>query len=927
MQIKFDGIYWLLLAIPILAFLIWQAKEGQFASSFQKKVSAGLRCIICFLLIFALSGISVGSRSNQISTVFLLDQSASIADDGMAETFLQDAQKAMGGNDQTSLLLFGKNASVESSFSADLPTDHFVSYVDKNGTDIAGAMDVAQAMFPNHTAKRAVLLSDGNETTGNALQKVQALAQNGVMVDVYPLQSSQGNEVQISSLELPRAIDRGTAYEITLRIWSNCDQTVTVRLYKGQTMIAEEAVQVHSGENPVVFTDTTDTGGAVVYRGEITAPADTISENNQAYAYTYITDVPHILILERNNSGENWASILSSAQVAVERKEAGSAPATVDGLHSYDGVVLADVAVDDLPEDFLTAVEEYVRTTGGGLLVSGGENAYALGGYHNTLLEEILPVDMELETEAEEANLGMVFVIDHSGSMASGNYGVSSMDMAKEAVIRSLENFGAEDYMAVVAFDSLAEVAVPFQKVKGNEGGISETVSMIQPAGGTTILPALQKAYDILAEADTKEKHIILLTDGQAEQNGYDSLLRQMKENGITLSTVAVGSGADIKLMERLAETAGGRYYFTNEFTDLPKIFAKETILAGEEYLKQHSFFPQAADASAILSGIQSVPVLNGYVGTSIKPRADQVLVSDEEDPILAAWQYGLGRTVAWTSDAMGMWTEEWLADGSGAEILRNAVGWMMKSPMSSDISLTAQTVDGNAQLELTMPVRTDVKEINATIVDSKNESHTVAFSSAAPGTWRGLLDTDMQGAYVASLTFTLTDGSQENESTGFVIGYPDEYDMTKRVNGTALLQQLAEAGGGRVLQSGSDVFSSQPAAADTTFALRTPLLIVAMILFLLDIAFYRFSRWFAFLERKTAALADGMRTHVKKGVETVRQEPAQLNQAPQKGKKVVDQREEKEKQEPVQKSKQEKTTVSTAQMLAQAKKKRDRRN
>ena len=269
-------------------------------------------------------------------------------------------------------------------------------------------------------------------------------------------------------------------------------------------------------------------------------------ENNKAFSYTYVEDIPSVLIIENSEeSGRELGKILEKSNVMVKRILAEEAPLNIEQLNLWDSVILADISAESLPEEFLTDLEAFVKTAGGGLIAIGGENSFALGGYRSTILEEILPVSMELETEGEKPDLGMVMVIDRSGSMTDSQYGLSRMEMAKEAAMRATEVMGGEDTIGVIAFDDRPLWAVPIQKIGSNSKSISEQIGKIQPGGGTSILPALKEGFNSLKTVDTKTKHIILLTDGQAEQTGYDSLIENMKENGITLSTVAVGGGAD----------------------------------------------------------------------------------------------------------------------------------------------------------------------------------------------------------------------------------------------------------------------------------------------------------------------------------------------------------------------------------------------
>ena len=343
------------------------------------------------------------------------------------------------------------------------------------------------------------------------------------------------------------------------------------------------------------------------------------------------------------------------------------------------------------------------------------------------------------------------------------------------------------------------------------------------------------------------------MTDGQAEQSGYDSLLAEMRQRNITLSTVAVGGSADTQLLQRLANNGNGRYYFTDEFTDLPEIFAKETILAGKEFINNRTFYPEQRDASAILSGIDAVTELDGYISTTAKARADKVLISDKEEPILATWQYGLGRTVAWTSDVHGQWTEKWLASDSGVKILRNAVSWMMKNNAMTDMTLTAEAGEEDSVLRLTMPFSEEVSQVQVTVVSSDNKTETVQMQSTAPGIYEGVFSSAKEGAYLAAVQVEEKDGTTTNSNTGFYLSYPKEYDMTTRENGSQLLQQIAESTGGRVLTSGSEVFAADAAQSVKHQSMQNPLLILGVFLLLLDIFLRRFP---TVLQRAEGALA-----------------------------------------------------------------------
>lgn len=855
MGIEWTKPLWLLL-LPVLAvFLGYTAKKGKFPSLFQRRMQTGLRFLVCTLLVLAMAGPQVFKRAEITTTLFALDCSASMKGGTEAADFLREAYAAKGPKDSLGLICFGRRAGVEHSPSleTDPPAEGFVTYTDESATDIAAALKLAESIFPEGTAKRIVLLSDGEETAQNALAQAKQLAESHITADVFPVSPAEGDEVQLTALEVPKAVSRNTEYEIALRIDANVATDAAVRLYQGNTLIGSEKISVSRGETRVVFTAEAAQGGSVTFRGEISPERDTERKNNRAYAYTYVDDIPRILLLGTAENTAGWKALLQGGGAETTSLPPEAAPVTMEGLREYDTVILANTPVPDLPEGFLEILESYVRTAGGGFVASGGEDSFALGGYKGSVLEEILPVEMELKTEGETPDLGMALVIDHSGSMSDGGYGVTRMEMAKEAAIRSLDDLGPDDQIGVIAFDSAAEWVVPMQKAAENRDGITQAIGTIQPAGGTNILPALREAVQGMENVGTKQKHILLLTDGQAEQSGYDGILERMRSGGITLSTVAIGSGADTALMQRLAERGGGRYYFTNEFTDLPEIFAKETLLAGKDYINERSFYPEQGDASAILAGISSVPELRGYIGTTAKSRADKILLSDREEPVLAAWQYGLGRTAAWTADVHGQWTADWLRSREGAAVLRNMVSWTMNAKGNAELQLTAESGTGESLLRLEMPYDETVTGVSAAVAASDGESWELGLQASAPGIFEGSIPTEEEGVYTANIGIEKKDGTAMRYNVGFSIGYPKEYDMTARGDGMAVLGQIAAAAGGRMLEGGADVFAEEAGQSTMHREAAGALLAAAVLLFLADIALRRFPAAANALERQFA--------------------------------------------------------------------------
>ncbi len=841
MGISFTKPFMLLLIPIFIGYILCISKRNR---NFKKCFIIGIRSIIISFLIFALAGMGIDVYTDTTTTIFAADVSDSIyGNEGMAEDFIKKAVGNKSEKDYAGIIAFGGDAVVEVSPAKEVFVENFTSYVDREATDIEKALKASLSVINGNSDKRIILITDGIETQGNAEKSALSLLNGGLTVDAFMLEGNLEHEVQVSGISTPGYMDKNTMYDIEVSVESLEETEGVLRIYKGSNLAVEESVVLRRGENNFLFSDISDEGGGIIYRCEIEVDRDTYYENNVAYSYTYIEDTPSVLIVENENgSGEQIEKLLESSKIRTELMRQSQVPESVETLNRFDAVIMADVSAENVSKNFLLALESFVKTTGGGFLSTGGENSYGPGEYGGTILEEILPVDMDIETEGEKPDLGMVMVIDRSGSMTDVSYGISRIEMAKEAASRAVMVMEDGDSVGVIGFDDKPVWYADMQKIEGNADDIISKISVMQAGGGTSIFPALKEAFDVLNRTDCKTKHIILLTDGQAERSGYESLLNDMRENGITLSTVAVGSGADTSLLNMLAESGGGRYYFTNAFTDLPQIFAKETNIAGKEFIRNADFYPKAGDASAILNGVDETAMLRGYVRTVPKPRADVILKSDNDEPILASWQYGLGRTAAWCSDVDGNWSGQWLNSDVGAEILRNTISWIMRSNVSQEVVFSAYKNGNVTTVKAEMPYESGIKSVSAVIAGADNSEVRVEMDSVSPGVYEGKTEEMSEGGYIISLLKEMEDGSQKVERGGFSIPYPKEYDIRNISQGRSLIEKLTSKTGGRILNGPEEAFEAHVKTVYETRELFTPLVSIAVILFLFEIAFRRFA-------------------------------------------------------------------------------------
>ncbi len=873
----------LLIALPLIAWLGWPRYGG---GKLRAWISLGLRLLIAMLLVLGMAGVEVRSLSDRLSVVFLLDASDSMSvpiraqlESGpalttpyeLAQAYVRSALERLGTQDEAAVIVFGGDAAVERGLSTSREFDTPTVRVTTLQTDLAGAIRLGLAVLPTDTMRRIVILSDGQETTGDALDAAQLAAASGAQIMVVPFTVSGGAEALVTEVEAPSRLRPGEQFGLAVRIESTSAQTVGVRVLAGDTIAYEGQVELRRGVNNLTLPLSAGQPGFTSYRVQITAEqgADTFYQNNELAAFTQVTGPPRLLLInnpEARDGVQGDAEILAALQatgLAVDVRPPESLPGDLPSLAEYAGVILVDVPARALTQRQMEAVETYVRDLGGGLIAIGGPTSFGVGGYFKTPLERVLPVDMEIKDEKRRTRVTMLFVIDHSGSMSETSGGVTKLDLAKEAVIRSVELLSPQDRVGVIVFDDTASVAVPITSLEDPDA-IVRQVGTIGIGGGTDIMSGVRLASEILPEDDSAVRHIVLLTDGGADPTGIAQLIETMyTEQGITLSSVGVGQGA-APFLPDLAKAGGGVYHFAGDPSQIPSIFSEETTLATRAYIIEQTFFPAQAGSSPILSGIDTAPQLLGYIGTTAKTAAQVVLVNPDSpnpanpDPILATWQYGLGRSVAWTSDATGRWAQGWASWDQFAQFWSQAVRYAIGAQSQAAsrvrvepqgeqavVSVDAQTDSGAYLNDLTM---------QANVVGPDGETQTLTLRQTGPGRYTGAFTPTTEGAYlvrVVGAAAGATAGSDPalSDLNGWVLAYSPEYQLIVQTEeaGTLpenvrFLEQLASlTGGANVTAEIERVFTHDlPAPPSARQPIWPWLLLVATVLLPLDIAIRR---------------------------------------------------------------------------------------
>ncbi|MCB2180119.1 VWA domain-containing protein [bacterium] len=857
----FPSTLWLLLLIPITIGLALAGPRRPNKQRFYTGLV--LRSFLLLSLILAIAGFQIHLKTDVLTTIFLLDVSDSIPaqQQEQAENIIRLAIQEMPANDRSAVILFGKDALVETLVSEEHALNEFTSIPITTQTNIADALQLALALFPNEGAKRIVLFSDGQENVGYALKQAEFVAANNAELLHYPIQGgSEDIEVLLDRLIIPSNARVGEQFQLTAVVNANTNTSGTLVITQDGNQIYSEMVNLSAGNNEFSIPISAEESGFHRFKAQIIPdPAmDYRLQNNEVSSFINITGPQKVLIVEgQPGEGTNLTNALSSADFQTTLVSPSQMGSDLQTLSTYDTIIFVDVPANSVPDGVMEALQSYVRDLGKGFIMVGGENAYGAGGYLRTPIEEILPVNMDVKSKELTANLALILAIDKSGSMGrchcddpdlNQSYvmqevGQPKVDIAKEAVMRSASALGTEDYLGVVAFDDSAKWAIEASPLP-NYTTIENAIGGITANGPTNITSGVEAAYEALQSVDAKRKHIILLTDGWSHTGDITPLVEEMAANGITFSIVAAGGGS-AEYLEALANAGEGRYYPATDILSVPDIFLKETVQSVGEYIIEEAFYPLPNNPGASFYGIDtlSLPALLGYNGTTPKTAARLDLITPKGDPLLATWQYGLGRSAAWTSDMKGQWGESWITWDGYAKFVSQLVNWVAPEQASEFFQASAALEGNQAAISLSIqnesgqPVNQALA--NATIIDPDLNTQEIPLEQVGAGEYQAVVDIDDTGTYMIRVGANDEEHQSLGQQTiGLVAPYSPEYRASAL--DLAKLVQLSEITGGGELTSPEEAFLHNLPSASFAVEIWRPLLLIVTLLFPLDVAIRR---------------------------------------------------------------------------------------
>jgi Mg-chelatase subunit ChlD len=871
----------LLLLLILLPIIILIGKPARGTARKRETIALGLRVIIVLCVILALAGMEIARPSDQLAVVFLIDGSDSMSSEakGLAFDYARQAIHNMEADDQAAVVVFGGDALVERAMSSSRELSALTSIPNTGQTNLADAIRLGLALYPPGAARRMIILSDGAQTIGDADEAARFAATSGVEIVTLPFVTKPGAEALITAVEAPARLRSGEHFD--LRVSLDATQTMNARLRvlaAGQA-VHEASYRLTKGRQTISIPLTATDPGFARFTVQIDPQEDGLYQNNELAAVTQVLGEPKVLIVAppagtplsnnetRPDEAAQLARALQAAHFNLETAQPAELPSDVSTLSDYASVVLVDVPARELSLRQMEALRSYVRDLGGGLVMIGGPTSYGVGGYYKTPIEDALPVEMQIKDQQRRPQLAMVFIIDHSGSMGEISGGATKLNLAKEAAARSVELLMPTDRVGVIAFDDAAAWVVPLGELSDPQE-VANRIGTIGIGGGTDIYAGVLAMSKVLPADPAQVKHVILLTDGGADPSGIAELVQKLHdENNITLTTVGVGRDA-APFLPSLAEAGGGRYHFAADPGSIPSIFTEETALASRSYIEEHKFFPKQVSSSPLLNGITEAPPLYGYVATSPKDAAQTILVSDQADPILAAWQYGLGKAVAFTSDATGRWGKQWIAWEKFPQFWGQIVRYTIGDPNASALSVSVDQQGDTAK------VIVDARDangdylngytLNGNIVQPDGSAHSLELQQVAPGRYEGSFQPRDQGAYVIGVAGQSPNGAAVNERAGWVLSYSPEYRNLE--SDPDALYQLALAAQGQVASADpAAAFAHTRSAPLATRPVWPWLLLIAALLLPFDVGVRRLAIDRRDLQRAWSAI--GMRMQSRRAV------------------------------------------------------------
>ncbi|MFO1485601.1 MAG: VWA domain-containing protein [Verrucomicrobiaceae bacterium] len=833
----------LLLILPAVALLLWiESRSSHPMPGLRKRLLLVTRAIGVMLAIAALAGPARVTQTGRKALGIILDASQSMGAEGLTKATAEAARirQSLGGDVDSFVVQLG--AQPELMPEASTPAMQ-TGWQKKNGGDshYAAAIEYAEAMFPPGVSRNILLIGDGHETRGSLLNAAREAAVSGIKLHTLPVSGPRRPDARMIALTPNRTrLFEGASLSLKAMFESTIEGSGTLKLYENGIEVEKRPVTLKPGATQeITFTRTPSTRNTFQYRAVLEGiQGDTLPGNDSALAIVDVRGRLRLLYIESDASEARYLmQAMEKEGIELDLRLPGNLAITFEQLSGYDGVILSDVPAHQLGEPLMNVLRDYVDKLGGGLVMLGGPGSFGVGGYYRTPIEEVLPVRLKAPDEEEKQSAAVALVLDRSGSMAG-----EKLEMAKSAAIATAEVLGHNDSLGVWAFDSEAHIVAPMTRLTSTNA-VSGQIAAIASGGGTNLQPAFQLAREALLRTKARVKHMIILTDGQTAGAGYEQLATQCRGEGMTISTVAIGEGSHVALLQAIASSGGGQGYTTLDASGITRIFTQDTLMHTGRMIREEPFTPELKEKQPILAGFEKwdSPALLGYVKTTRRTSAQVPLVTETGDPLLAHWRFGLGKATAFTSDAKSRWASLWIARWKDygrfwSQVLRETA----RAPQGRLMDLSTRMEGDDARISVDLLADAGTRANNAVVeaevfhvaADALGAAmkpvQKLTLRQSAPGSYESSFQPTQAGIYLIraqSGAEMVTTGLVHNPSSEASLGTVNE----------PLLQEAAKITGGDYLSDSKRLPNLETTKAIQHEELWSSLLVLLLLVFLID--------------------------------------------------------------------------------------------
>lgn len=831
MHFETPQLLWLII-LPVSFFLLSVFRSY---SIYAAKVIR-LETLVALILIFAWANPVKEDLKKAGTATIVVDVSNSV-DALQAAPLFSQAREMLKDFPAVSVIPFSEKVVSGSPFPLkDFPTYQSVrasaSQLSKERSNLEAALSLATEHSSN-----IILISDGHQNLGNVLAY-----QNTYPGPIFPLLPDQAPVLKeqflgLSALDLPLVASAQKSVEIKVAVKNSLmtPQNGELQIFHDEKKIYSEKVSIAAGQEALFKANSDPAKEGIKEVKAVFEPADKSFPKSIKKAFLSTEKREKVLLL--NGAPEDGRLLRQAFEgQAYDLVNLESPQQAAPALKDFSAVLLNNIAFNQLPPGFSSQLSEYTRA-GGAFIMLGGNRSFGLGGYVGTTIAELLPLEpLPPEAQQKRLTVAVELIIDKSRSMADND----KLEFSKEAAREVVRNLKDEDFIGVIGFD-----ASPFEVVKlGKVGQIraqaSERIGRLFPAQKTNLFPAMDEGRRRLESVEAGRKHMIVLTDGKipdADQS-YLELVKQMRLNGVTLSTVLVGADYDFGFLRDMAERGGGAFYQTSDPSSLPKIFLQDVkVRSGEKTMQEQKEFPVSVGPSGLKSTkIDDYPVLLGFVETKAKSDASLELTIRSQDrnfPLLASWNLGQGKVVAFSSDANGRWSRPWGVWSRfvpfWTDILDSVRSKNDESPIKFNLSQQIQGDD--VKLDLTLYEDPKGAALNASIIGPDGKLQMLKFNELAKGSYQAQL---AAGSVSGRYEFRATVGKRTLTAVAFDVAEASFKEQRGQGFNATLLEQLANISAGKVNPVAQDLSKTAVKSSFTSF--RWLLLIAALLTYIFGI-------------------------------------------------------------------------------------------